>query len=73
MTQESLGDPEQAALVIMDNFKGQVTPAINELLEANTIQVCPLPSNTTELLQPMDIDANKPARLSKAKIRTLLQ
>ena len=56
---ESLGDPEQAALVIMDNFKGQMTPAINELLEANSIQVCLLPPNTTDLLQPMDIAVNK--------------
>lgn len=62
MTRESLGDPEQAALVTMDNFKGQVTPAINELLEANNIQVCLLPPNTTDLLQPMDIAVNKPAK-----------
>ena len=40
MMRESLRDPEQAALVIMDNFKGQVTPAMNELLEANYRFVC---------------------------------
>ena len=59
---DALGDSEQSALVIMDNFKGQVTPAINELLEANNIHVCLLPSNTTDLLQPMDIAVNKPAK-----------
>ena len=46
----------------MDNFKGQVTPAINELLEANNIHVCLLPPNTTDLLQPMDVAVNKPAK-----------
>lgn len=59
---EVMEDPEQAALVIMDNFKGQVTPAINELLEANNIHVCLLPPNTTDLLQPMDVAVNKPAK-----------
>ena len=43
---ESLDDPDRAALVIMDNFKGQVTAAINELLESNDIHVCLLPANT---------------------------
>ena len=45
----------------MDNFKGQVTPAINELLEANNIHVCLLP-NMTDLLQPMDVAVNKPLK-----------
>ena len=47
----------------MVNFKGQVTPAINELLEANNIQVCLLPPNMNDLLQPMDIAVNKPAKI----------
>lgn len=46
----------------MDNFKGQVTTTINELLEAHNINVCLLPPNTTDLLQPMDIAVNKPAK-----------
>ena len=58
----ALEDPNQAALVIIDNFKGQVTAAINELLEAHSIHVCLLPPNTTDLLQPMDIAVNKPAK-----------
>ena len=32
---EFLNDPDQAALVIMDNFKGQVTSAVNNLLEVH--------------------------------------
>ena len=50
------------ALVNMDNFKGQITRAISELLEANNIHVVLLPPNTTDSLQPMDFSVNKPAK-----------
>lgn len=40
---------EKAALVIIDNFKGQITTAVNNLLEQN-ILVCLLPPNTTDFL-----------------------
>ena len=50
-TRDHLGvDSSQAALVILDSFKGQVTNSINMLLEANNIQVCLLPPNTTDFL-----------------------
>ena len=49
-------------LVIMDNFKGQITPTVTELLESNDIHVCLLPPNTTDQLQPMDLSVNKPAK-----------
>ena len=40
-TKESLGeDEDKAAVVIMDNFKGQVTPAMTELLERHHIHSC---------------------------------
>ena len=58
---EVVGD-DKAALVIIDNFKGQVTEAVTSLLDANNIHVCLLPPNTTDLLQPMDIAINKPAK-----------
>lgn len=58
---EDFGD-DQSALVIMDNFKGQTTTTINNLLETNNINVCLLPANTTDLLQPMDVSVNKPAK-----------
>ena len=57
---DTIGD--KPALVIMDNFKGQITAAINELLESHNIHVTLLPPNTTDLLQPMDISVNKPAK-----------
>ena len=53
---------DQAALVIMDNFKGQVTSSVVSLLEDNNILVCYIPPNTTDKLQPMDLTVNKPAK-----------
>ena len=52
----------QTALVVIDNFKGQVTQSVISLLEAHNIHICLLPANTTDLLQPMDISVNKPAK-----------
>ena len=57
----SHGD-DTPALVIMDNFKGQVTDSFMNLLESHNIHVCLLPPNTTDRLQPMDISVNKPAK-----------
>ena len=45
----------EKALVVMDNFKGQITESINSLLDMHDIHVCLLPPNTTDRLQPMDI------------------
>ena len=39
---------EKPAVVIMENFKGQITPAVNDLLDENDIHVCLLPPNTTD-------------------------
>ena len=47
------------ALVIMDNFKGQITESFLSLLDSHNIHVCLLPPNTTDRLQPMDISVNK--------------
>ena len=55
-------EDSKPALVIVDNFRGQTTSRVTDLLEANSIHVCFLPANTTDLLQPMDISVNKPAR-----------
>ena len=43
------------ALIIIDNFKGQITSSVTSLLEENNIHVCLLPPNTTDRLQPTDI------------------
>jgi len=57
-----LSDDTVAGLVIMDNFKGQVTATVSKLLEDNHLHVCLLPPNTTDFLQPMDLSVNKPAK-----------
>ena len=53
-----------SGLIIMDNFKGQITEKVNDLLEENHLHVCLLPPNTTDLLQPTDISVNKPVTVS---------
>ena len=58
----ALHDPTLSALVIVDNFRGQVTAPVIRLLEEHNIHVCLLPPNTTDLLQPLDIAINKPAK-----------
>lgn len=58
---EDVGD-DKASLVIIDNFKGQITTQVSDLLKRNNIFVKLLPLNTTDLLQPMDISVNKPAK-----------
>ncbi len=57
---DSLNCNSTAALVIIDNFKGQITPACISLLESYNIYTCLLPPNTTDRLQPLDVSVNKP-------------
>ena len=58
---EELGD-RKSALVVINNFKGQITPAVNAALDDCDIHVVLLPPNTTDRLQPLDISVNKPAK-----------
>ena len=51
----------KAALVILDNFKGQTTQQVIQRLD-NNILISWLPPNTTDRLQPMDVSVNKPAK-----------
>ena len=51
-----------SALVIMDNFKGQITESVFSLLDQHNVHVRLLPPNTTDRLQPMDISVNKPVK-----------
>ena len=55
-------EEDTLALVIIDNFKGQITNAVTELLEANNIHVVLSPANMTNSLQPMDLSMNKPVK-----------
>ena len=56
---QELNNEDQAALVIINNFRGQIIPAI---LEENNIHTCLLPANTIDQLQPLDVAVNKPAK-----------
>jgi len=56
---EELQAPEQAAMAIFDNFKGQITKKVLDELEQNNIQSVLIPANCTDRLQPMDLSVNK--------------
>ena len=49
---------DQTALVIMDLFKGQVTPMILDLYKESNIVVVLVPANMTNHLQPLDHTVN---------------
>jgi len=53
---------DQPALVIYDEFKGQLTDAVHSLLDSNHIYVVKVPPNCTGRLQPMDLSVNKSAK-----------
>ena len=59
---EAVGE-YKAAVIIIDDFKGQITPTMNELLEQRNIYSCSFPPNMTEYLQPMDLSINTPVGL----------
>ena len=52
-------DSTEATLIIMDNFKGQTTPSVTNLLEVNNMDVCLLSPNMTDRLKLLDIAVNK--------------
>ena len=50
------------ALCIFDNFKGQLTDDVLQLLERNNIDIAFVPTNCTDRLQPLDLSVNKLAK-----------
>lgn len=50
------------ALVIFDCFRGQLSAEFLELLKSNRLVYVCVPPNCTDLLQPMDLSVNKPAK-----------
>lgn len=57
----SLG-PTYPALVIFDEFNGQTTDTIFDLLIRNSVYYVIVPPNCTDKLQPLDVSVNKPAK-----------
>ena len=51
-------DAHQKALLIMDVFKGQMTPEVKELLEKNDIELEKVPPNMTKYYLPLDLTVN---------------
>ena len=49
---------DQKSLVIMDVFKGQVTPMVLNLHKESNIVVVLVPANMTNFLQPLDLTVN---------------
>ena len=54
--------PDQRALLMFDNFKGQCTEALLKLLDENNVSVVLIPPNCTDRLQPLDVSVNKSAK-----------
>ena len=50
------------ALAIFDVFKGQCTERVFRMLEDNNILYVIVPSNCTDILQPLDLSINKSAK-----------
>ena len=53
---------DHRALCIFDNFKGQLTDDVLQLLEQSNIDVVFVPPNCTDQLQPLDLSVNKSAK-----------
>ena len=53
---------DQQALCIFDNFKGQLTDNVFQLLERNNIDTVFVPANCTDRLQPLDLSVNELAK-----------
>ena len=50
------------ALVIFDTFRGHKGDEMESVLSKNNILTVTVPSNCTDLLQPLDLSVNKPLK-----------
>ena len=51
-------DADYPALLVMDVFKGQMAPDVLNMLKANNIFLTKVPTNMTNLYQPLDLTMN---------------
>ena len=56
---KELGKPIQAALVIMDVFRGQITDDVISLLRDNNVHYVLVPNNMAQLFQPLNLTVSK--------------
>ena len=66
-------EADTSALVILDNFKGQISRGITDILEGRNIHASLLPLITTDLLQPMDLSVDKQASSFCQSVSPLLR
>ena len=55
---KKLNNPKQAALLIFDIFRGQITEDVTNLLKKYNIHLVLVPSNMTHIFQPLDLTVN---------------
>lgn len=55
-------EPEYPALVLFDQFKGQMTEGVLKKLDENHIHRVFVPCNCTDRLQPLEVSVNKAAK-----------
>ena len=55
---ETFSKPDQAALVIFDVFRGQITDNVLNLFKENNIKTVFVPANMANLLQALDLTVN---------------
>ena len=56
---KELHKPDQAALLILDVFRGQITEDVTSLLQKHNILLVLVPNNMTHMFQPLDLTVNK--------------
>ena len=54
--------PMQAALIIMDVFKGQITTPVLQKIALNNMQLVKVPPNLSHIHQPCDVTMNWSAK-----------
>ena len=55
---QELEKPDQASILIMDVFRGQMTEEVVSMLRTNNIWLVKVPNNMTHLLQSLDLTVN---------------
>ena len=55
-------DPKHSGLVILDEFKGQTTSRVLNLLQSHNLFYVIVPPNCTDRLQPLDVSVNRAAK-----------
>ena len=64
---KSLDDENQAALLIIDVFRGQMTVPVTQALKNNNIILVKIPPNITHIYKPLDLTVNRSAKLKFTK------